>query len=243
MNILVLGSGRFGSIFKDYNSSSLTITVINSRALNISDIFSSLFASYDLVIDNLDPSSDSIGAFDCLFARNSSFRQCICNSAFKSPYVYLSSSNLYTPSSTIINELSPILSSPATDYLKLKSCSENILLSAPPNFHICRLPSLWSDHLIGNPKSFLDDIIYSRLHGTILPPRERDETVISYLKYSQVCDFFSLVTSFPKIFNLSSNLWSSRSCLKESSKFIDLSVSGHRITSIYPQFILPSFPL
>jgi hypothetical protein len=247
MNILCLGSGTLGNhLYNSASSFGHHAKLIPGRFLQISDLLSISLDDYDVIYDCLDPSSfDSVANNRRdIFFRNFKFRLSLCNLLVPHlKYIYFSSINLYRESSSTINESSCLLEQYDSLYLSAKFICERVIFALSKNFSICRLPALW--HESSSPGTFFGDLLGAYSETITLPPRAGDNHVISFMHYNAVSSFFASQSSisFPKVFNLSSEQWSTRSFLKARVSHCSDNEFGRKVTSLYPQFIIKSPPL
>ena len=252
MKILVLGNGVLAnSIVKCALFHGHKAFSVSSRAgIDLSEIES--ISSFDTVIDTMDLPHDKHESFWSMQNRLTLIREKLCLSPFSGKYCYISSTNVYRPSFTSIDESSPVLSADdinKSPYLLNKIDSEALLTSLySDRLLILRLVSLWSDLVEPAKKSFFSDLICARSLGETLAPRTGDREVISFMNYADaallILKIFRLISSDVRICNISASCWSSRELLKAPSLCADLSLlPGRRITSMHytPELLNCSF--
>ena len=242
MHLVLLGHGRFSRSFLEsfQESSHSRLTIVPARQLDSDDLISRLYELKPThVIDLLDPSTDLIPTFDYIYDRNLRFRSSLPDLP-DSRYYYVSTVNLYQHASGLINEQSTLRVIPSKGYLCLKHYSECLLEASAKNLSILRVPSLYYplDQCL-TPISFLDDLILSRSCSQVLPSREGDDLVFTYmsarLAARTILDL--VIEDTPSLINISSQVWSTRFCLKNAIEFVDNFEQGLRITTVHQRFL------
>ena len=218
-------------------------TIIPSRDLTALEVLGYIRSNNDAVfIDSLDPSSSHVPAFNSIATRNLEIRKQLSGYiSGTSKYIYLSTSNLYSSSTYLVDETSKTASCPSGSYLHLKYQSEQILRPLVECLSICRIPALWSNPPKSNGSSFFDDLIVSRINNIKLSSREGDESVLSYLNLDQASNSLSRLAfrQLPSLFNLTSLSWSTRTFLKSGIPYIETKCPGVRLSSQFKELIIP----
>jgi len=189
----------------------------------------------DVMLDMMDPSTDSIPAFASIRRRNISLRKLLPDFVHAFGYYsYLSSANLYSPSTNLVTENSPLLVEPTSFYLRLKRESESLLTNSSFQVSILRVPSIWYlNTIVHKPLSFFDDLNISTKNGHYLSPREGDHKPFSYINATQAAHQISnvLLNQSTGLINITSCQWSTRFYLKNNLDYQEKNSKGLRITS------------
>lgn len=239
MKLLILGQGRLAPYILESVEKIQACTYIESlscKNLTIYQIISILNERKpDGVLDMMDPSTDSIPGFASIHRRNISLRKLLAeNSHDFGYYSYLSSANLYSPSTNLVTEKSPVVVEPTSMYLRLKRDSESLLTNTLFQASILRLPSIWYlNTIVHEPLSFFDDLNISRKTGQYLFPRDGDHKPFSYISATKAAQQISniLLNQSTGLINITSSQWTTRSCLKNNLEYQEKSLMGLRITS------------
>ena len=234
MTIYILGSGVLGNYLHSHLSPSHESVLLPGRHICSSpDSFPKLQPT-DYIVELLDPASFDSAHSD-LYATLLLIRQQIIKSSI-AKYIYISSASVYQVSDQPLTEESILVASHnrSSSYVQHKLLHERIVSSCSTSpIAIARLPNLWSSVPSEN-KGFFLDLYKSYSSHTILPPRQGDELVFSYMSYLSATYSLAklLVSSLSGIVNLPSNTYSSRFALKHRLKPPELPTAGRILTSL-----------
>lgn len=240
--VLILGKGTIGRSL----SSSLLETGHHVTVISLRQSLKSIslpFREWDIVVDCLDPSSDSIDNYSAVLGYVYQLRKYIHVNAIIKKYCYLSSANLYTPSKDLITESSPSYS--PTDlkygtYLYNKLISESQLSDVyRSKLVILRLVTIIFPCYDSSHNSFFADLSRARERGVRLNLYPGDDLIISFMHLKQATDLIiKTIMQSPNlypVYNIHSHKWSSRRHLKGySCNAADCKpLKGRRVTSYY----------
>jgi len=239
LKFLILGQGRLAPYILESVEKIRAGTYINClscKNLTHHQIISTV-KEYkpDVMLDMMDPSTDSIQDFTSIYHRNISLRKLLADYVHAFGYYsYLSSANLYYPSTVLVNEDSPLVVAPTSFYLRLKRESESLFTNSSSQASILRVPAVWYlNTIVHKPLSFFDDLNISRKNGYYLSPREGDHKPFSYINATQAAHQIAIIllNQLTGHINITSCQWSTRFYLKNNLEYQEKTLKGLRITS------------
>ena len=248
-SILILGCGVLGSALSDaYSSLGISSVCISLRSFY--SLESLQDNKYKLIIDCMDPSSNSIPNYSKIYSKITSVRAFVAQNFIFTTYCYMSSANVYIPTCSLINEFSATYSPDdlhQNSYISNKLLTEIYLRSQLyERLVVLRLVSLWSGSQTIKKDGFFADLLSSRKSRSYLSSRDGDDNVISFMSYDDASKIITFLSSYHfyhfNILNITSERWSTRKCLKQRLDFSeDSSIKGLRIISSVISDKLPHF--
>ena len=230
-DILILGKGRLGKyLYKIGKLYNLKIEIQSIRELcSISD----LSWEYQSIVDGMDTAGYQASNFVQTNQKIHHIRTIAAEKAL-GRYNYISSTRVYQQSENLIDEFSPLISqeqAKADKYIENKLFWERWLLNRlGSRVTIFRPVALWDFFPNPSNKSFFDDLIYSRLTGNRLKSQNGDEQVVSYMNYMHAASIILKILMksdhIERVYNISSEIWSTREALKANKKINVTSCSG-----------------
>ena len=215
MNVLLLGKSKLNLyIYPCLINYSFNVFIISCRSMLKGE---QLPINPDVIIDSLDPPSSSFDNYLDLCCSITELRRRISRDHADKPYYYISSSNVYDLSYSLIDEDCDLLLSPSCYYLQNKIHTENMITQLFSRASLLRLCSMWQEAAYGNDNSFFSDLISARKSLSTLPLREDDDKIISFMHYNEAAKTIARLVVDCKLYpvqNITEYRWSSRALLK-----------------------------
>jgi hypothetical protein len=237
-NILILGAGTLSlHILNAIKPIAQNVEILPSRS--VSNV--PLKTYYNYVFDLLDLAHDKFSDYNLLQDSINFRRFQILSGISFDKYIYLSSANLYTPSTMPVTEGSNIVENCyVSPYLLNKKANEQELFKVlPHSLVILRSVALWSLTHSLSKTGFFGDLFRAKESGKILPPHPTDHLVFTYMSYLEaarmIYNFIENNFYDQSLINLTSSIWSTREFVKNysvtSRSQQDINNTGLRIVS------------
>ena len=218
MTIFIAGSGLLGRALKDFliNSSNNSVILLSLQKLSLDQINNELLqiGENDTFVDSMDPNAITNNVSKEHLKKIEIIRTKVLGISSNFHYIFLSTASIYPHNLKLIDEKNITLKKFQSKYLEMKFKNEtlvNSLSRSKPT--IARLVSVWSDE---NQDSFFGDLIKSFKEKKNIPPREGDDTVISYINLIDACKLLNFIILNRKVgtINICTNQYDSRSNMK-----------------------------
>lgn len=240
MKVAILGQGSLGL----YLEQTLRYLDIDCESYSLrKDLFCNVLpCNAHVLIDCMDPASSDTPNLLEIRALTRNIRRSLTERVDFHHYIYLSSANVYQPSSSIITESSTVsqpTSETVSTYVAHKLQTESDLRHClGSTLSVMRPGALWKPSYDQESQGFFADLYRHKHFGHSIKDYPTDSSVITYLSFRNaaqiICYFISDAPSLPPILNISMEIWSTRQSLKRNEIYDPRDANpGIRLASYY----------
>ena len=242
-NFLILGTGKLGiAVSEVLRERTLNFSITSARSACKSPSLFQTLEYFPVIIDCMDLSHDNYPHYLATQSALNDLRTSIISSNIYARYSYISTANLYLPTTDYITETSPIykLSQiPLHGYLHNKLIVEHYLHSlADSRIQVMRCVSLHMQKYQSHDVGFFPDLRRSQINGYPLKERKGDDELFSLMTYRKAASRIVDLLAFPssvELYNITARHWTTRSALKrlKSRHKVTSAIAGRKVISNY----------